>query len=132
MTKKIRFISEVPNTPAAIGPYSKAAKFGDLVFLSGQIGLDPRTGKLVEGGIEAQTKQVLTNAEAVLAATGASFASVIKTTIFLTDLSHFATVNALYEEALKGAKPARSTVQVAGLPAGAIVEIEMVAAIESV
>lgn len=112
--------------PAAIGPYSQAIRAGDFLFTSGQIGLDPAQGTLAEG-VEAQTRQVLANLAAVLAAAGASFADVVKTTIFLADMADFQTVNAIYATAFTAAPPARSTVQVAGLPRAARVEIEMVA-----
>jgi len=112
--------------PAAVGPYSQAIKSGTLVFASGQIGLDPATGKLQEG-LEAQTRQVLANLTAVLRAAGASMADVVKTTIFLVDISQFATVNAIYSTAFPTPPPARSTVQVAALPLGALVEIEAIA-----
>lgn len=115
-----------PHAPAAIGPYSQAIRAGNLLFLSGQLGLDPQTGQLVEG-IEAQTRQVMTNLAAVLAAGGSSFDRVVKTVIFLADLNDFATVNALYGEVFTGAPPARSTVQVAALPRKGLVEIEMIA-----
>ena len=114
--------------PAAIGPYSQAVKVGDLLFTSGQIALDPRTGAIVEGGIEAETRQVLDNLGEVLAAAGAGFGDVVKTTIFLQSLEDFATVNRLYGERVQGTVlPARSTVQVAKLPKGALVEIEAIA-----
>lgn len=115
--------------PAAIGPYSQAIAHGNLLFTSGQIALDPLTGALVEGGIEAETEQAMRNLEAVLAAAGAGFANVLKTTIFLLDMADFDVVNRVYGSALEGAgaPPARSTVQVAGLPRGARVEIEAVA-----
>lgn len=113
--------------PKAIGPYSQAVVAGGFAFASGQIPLDPATGQLVAGDIGAQTRRVFANIEAVLAAAGTSLAKVVKATVFLTDLSHFGAVNAIYEEAFGGAKPARSTVQVAALPRGAQVEIEVVA-----
>lgn len=116
-----------PEAPAAIGPYSHAVRVGDLLLCSGQIPLDPATMKLVEGGIEEQTRQVLVNVAAVLASQGASFTKVAKTTIFLADMGDFQTVNRLYAEAMGEHKPARSTVQVAGLPLGSLVEIEVVA-----
>lgn len=112
--------------PAAVGPYSQAIKTGDLVFASGQLGLDPATGKLQEG-LEAQTHQVLANLAAVLSASGASMADVVKTTIFLVDISQFATVNAIYGTAFPAPPPARSTVEVAALPLGGLVEIEAIA-----
>jgi 2-iminobutanoate/2-iminopropanoate deaminase len=114
--------------PAAIGPYSQAVRAGDLVFTSGQIGLDPATGELVEGGVEAQTRRVLENLTHVLAAAGASWSDVVRTTVFLADLGDFAVVNRLYGERVGGGVlPARSTVQVARLPRGAAVEIDAVA-----
>ncbi len=114
--------------PGAIGPYSQAVAAGGYVFTSGQIGLDPASGQLVEGGIEAQTRQVMANLAAVLAAAGLTFADVVKTTIFLIDMNDFAAVNAVYGESFEdGPKPARSTVAVAALPRGARVEIEAVA-----
>lgn len=97
-----------------------------MLYCSGQIPLDPESMKIVEGGIEAQTEQVLSNIEALLDTVGATFGNVVKTTIFLTDLGDFATVNGLYEEAFGQHKPARSTIQVAGLPLGANVEIECI------
>jgi len=120
---------EVINTaaaPAAIGPYSQAIRAGEYVFTSGQIGLEPESGKLVEG-VEAQTKQVLANLKAVLAAAGASFEQIVKTTIFLVDMADFQTVNTLYAAEFAAQPPARSTVQVAALPRKALVEIEVVA-----
>lgn len=115
-----------PDAPAAVGPYSHAARVGDLLFCSGQIPLDPETMKIVDGGIEAQTKQVIANIRALLSTVGTNFDNIAKTTIFLTDLGDFAVVNGLYAEAFGDHKPARSTVQVAGLPLGASVEIECV------
>lgn len=112
--------------PAAIGPYSQAIRSGDLLFTSGQIPLDPATGVLIDGDITAQTRRVMENLSAVLAAAGASFADVVKTTIFLVDLADFAAVNAVYGERFASAPPARSTVQVARLPKEARVEIEMI------
>jgi 2-iminobutanoate/2-iminopropanoate deaminase len=100
---------------------------GELVFLSGQIALDPGTGKLISGDVAAQTKQSLENLKAVLAAAGLSFADVVKTTIFLTDMKDFATVNEIYKSFLGEPYPARSTIAVAALPMGAKVEIEMIA-----
>ncbi len=114
--------------PRAIGPYSQAIESGGLVFLSGQIPLDPATGQLVTGDIRAETERVMANIEAVLVAAGASFADVVKTTIFLTDLADFVAVNEVYGKRFEGiAPPARSTVQVAALPRGARVEIETIA-----
>jgi 2-iminobutanoate/2-iminopropanoate deaminase len=118
------------SAPAAIGPYSQAIRSGDTLYTSGQIPIDPSTGELVAGGIEAQTTRVLDNLQAVLAAAHLTFADVVKTTVFLQDLSHFAAMNALYATYFAPAgviAPARSTVQVAALPKGALVEIECIA-----
>jgi len=112
-----------PGAPAVAGPYSPAVRAGDWVILSGQVGLGP-DGKLVDDTIEAQTRQVLANIEAVLADCGVGWGDVARTGIFLTDLGNFGTVNALYEGAIGANRPARSTVGVAALPAGALVEIE--------
>lgn len=116
--------------PAAIGPYSQAIRIGNTVYTSGQVALDPATGDLVAGGIDAQTTRVLENLKAVLAAAGLDFAHVVKTTVFLKDMADFAAMNALYAKyfAPEGVvAPARSTVQVAALPKGALVEIECIA-----
>ncbi|MCC7385489.1 MAG: RidA family protein [Deltaproteobacteria bacterium] len=120
---------ETADAPRAIGPYSQAicAPPGELVFCAGQIALDPRSGQLVSGGIEAETRRVLQNLEAVLAAAGCTMADVVRTTIYLMDLGDFAAVNALYGERFPKTPPARSTVQVAGLPKGARVEIDAIA-----
>ena len=115
-----------PEAPAAVGPYSHAARVGDVLFCSGQIPLDPESMKIVEGGIEAQTKQVITNIKALLATVDSTLDDVAKCTIFLTDLGDFAAVNALYAEAFGEHKPARSTIQVAALPLGSNVEIECI------
>lgn len=115
------------HAPRAIGPYSQAIRVGDFVFLSGQIPLDPATGELVPGGIEEQTRQVMSNLEAVLQAAGASWGAVIKATIYLTDLSDFSAVNGIYGAHFPTEPPARATVQVTALPRGARVEIEAVA-----
>jgi 2-iminobutanoate/2-iminopropanoate deaminase len=116
-----------PSAPSAIGPYSQAQISGNLLFTAGQIPLVPETMEMVTGSIEAQTGQVLRNLEAILREAGTDWSRVVKTTVFLTDLADFAAFNAVYDQALGGAKPARSTVQVAGLPKGARVEIELVA-----
>ncbi len=121
-----RSVVSTSHAPAAIGPYSQAIRAGQFLFASGQLGLDPATGDLREG-IEAQTRQALFNLQAVLAEAGAGVANVVKTTIFLADLSHFATVNQLYGEVFGHEPPARSTVQVAALPKGGLVEIEVIA-----
>jgi 2-iminobutanoate/2-iminopropanoate deaminase len=112
----------------AIGPYSAAIESGELVFVSGQIPLDPVAGKLVEGDIAAQTRQSLENLKTILAAAGLTFAHVVKTTIFLTSMHDFAAVNDVYKSYLGEPYPARSTIAVAALPMGAKVEIEMIAA----
>ena len=113
--------------PAAIGPYSQAIRSEGFLFCSGQIPLDPATGKIVEGGIEAQAERVLRNLEAVISAGGASLAGVVKTTVYLADLSDFPAVNAVYGKFFPENPPARATVQVAKLPAGALVEIDAIA-----
>jgi 2-iminobutanoate/2-iminopropanoate deaminase len=113
--------------PKAIGPYSVAVQAGILVFTSGQAGLDPVTGDLVPGGIETETRQTLTNLKHVLEAAGTSLSAALKTTVFLTDIGDFSHMNAIYAEYFPSNPPARSTVQVARLPKGACVEIEIVA-----
>jgi len=120
-------IIRTDQAPAAIGPYSQGIKVGSFVFASGQIALDPASGKLVEGGTEAETRQVMKNLLGVLAASGARPKDVVKTTIFLLDLADFGLVNSIYGETFNADPPARSTVQVAGLPRGARVEIEATA-----
>lgn len=119
-------IVQTPKAPAAIGPYSQATRFGNLVITSGQIPLRP-DGTLVEGGIEAQTRQVLDNLSAVLAAAGTDLSRVVKTTVFLADMNEFAAMNAVYAEYFQAPYPARSTVQVARLPRDVRVEIEVMA-----
>ncbi|MCI5625380.1 MAG: RidA family protein [Clostridiales bacterium] len=114
--------------PSAIGPYSQGIKAGNLVITSGQLPLDPATGAFPEG-IEAQTRQSLTNCKAVLEAAGATMADVIKTTVFLSDMNDFAAMNGVYATFFEGACPARSAVQVARLPKDAMVEIECIAAL---
>ena len=113
--------------PGAIGPYSQGVRSGGFLFCSGQIPLDPGTGRMVEGGIEAQTERVLKNLEAVLAAGGASLAKVVKTTVYLADLGDFPAMNAVYGKFFPSLPPARATVQAAKLPAGAMVEIDAIA-----
>ncbi|MCW5935058.1 MAG: RidA family protein [Fimbriimonadia bacterium] len=119
-----------PDAPAAIGPYSQAVRAGNLLFLSGQIPLDPTTGKMIEGGIEAQTRQVMLNLQAVLQAAGVSTDAVVKTTIYLTDMGDFQAVNEIYSQYFNAPFPARATVEVADLPRGAQVEIDAIAFIE--
>lgn len=117
-----------PEAPKAIGPYSQAVELGGFLFLSGQLGLDPATGELAEG-VRAQAERALRNLQAVLAAKGADLGAVAKTTIFLADMKDFSVVNEVYAALFGDHRPARSTVQVAGLPRGALVEIEAVAAV---
>jgi 2-iminobutanoate/2-iminopropanoate deaminase len=115
----------------AIGPYSLGIKVGDFVFCSGQAGVDQSVGKLVTGGIEVETRQTLTNLSNILEAAGSCLDRVVKTTVFLTDMKEFSRMNAVYAEFFKGEPPARSTVQVAALPLGAVVEIEAIALLKS-
>lgn len=122
-----REIIATDRAPAAVGPYSQAVRLGDFVFTAGQIPLNPATGQMVEGGIEAQTRQVLTNVSAVLEAAGTSLAKVVKTTVFLADMGEFKAMNGVYAEFFPAEPPARSTVQVGALPLGARVEIEAIA-----
>jgi len=113
--------------PAAIGPYSQAIGTRELVFCSGQLGLDPATGALVDGGVAAQAERALLNLRAVLDAAGLSFGNVVKTTVFLADMADFAAVNLVYGRFVTDPPPARSTVGVAALPKGGLVEIEAIA-----
>ena len=119
------------NAPQAIGPYEQAIKVGEFVYTSGQIPLDPQTGALVNGGIKEQTCQVLENLKAVLEAAGTSLDRVVKATIFLKNIADFAAMNEVYGAYLGHAKPARSTVAVADLPRGSLVEIDLVALVET-
>lgn len=114
--------------PAALGPYSAGIKAGGMVFLSGQLGLDPRTGQLADG-VVAQAEQSLKNIEVLLAAAGAALDNVVKTTVFLADIADFTAVNEVYASKFPEPYPARSAVQVGALPAGALVEIEVIAAL---
>ena len=116
-----------PDAPAAIGPYSQAIKAGNLLFLSGQIPLDPKTGNLVEGDIEAQTRQVFRNIAAILKAAGASFDNVVSASVFLADMNQFGKVNEIYATYFSAPAPARATVQVARLPKDCLVEIQVTA-----
>lgn len=116
-----------PDAPAAIGPYSQAVSVDGWLFTSGQIGLDPASGEMVAGGFEAQARQVLANLRQVLASAGCSFADVVKATIYVADMADFPRLNELYGEALGDHRPARSTVQAAALPKGALVEIDLIA-----
>ncbi|MBR3503083.1 MAG: RidA family protein [Clostridia bacterium] len=121
-------IISTKDAPAAIGPYSQGIAAGGMVFTSGQLGLDPATGDFAPGGIEAQTRQSLTNVKAVLEAAGADLGKVVKTTVFLKDMNDFAAMNKVYAEFFgEGGCPARSAVEVARLPKGGLVEIEAIA-----
>jgi len=122
-----REIISTEKAPKAVGPYSQAVRAGDFIFASGQVAIDPSTGKLIEGGVAEQTRQALKNLSAVLEAAGSSLAQVVKTTVFLTDMDDFAAMNSVYSEFFPTDPPARSTVEVARLPLGALVEIEAVA-----
>ena len=115
------------NAPAAVGPYSQAIDCGDFVFLSGQIPLVPETGLVAKGGLEAQAHQMFANIQAVLAEAGMSLSNVVKTTVFMTDLSQFAAFNAIYAKYFKAPYPARSCVEVSALPKGVLVECELIA-----
>ncbi|MBR6800346.1 MAG: RidA family protein [Eubacteriaceae bacterium] len=114
------------NAPAAVGPYSQAVIAGDMLFLSGQGGIDPKTGKIVEGGVEAETRQAMENIKALLEEAGTDFTKAVKTTCFLADMGDFAKFNAIYAEYFT-TKPARSCVAVKDLPLGFLVEVEVVA-----
>jgi 2-iminobutanoate/2-iminopropanoate deaminase len=122
-----RRIIHTDNAPKAIGPYSQAVRTGEFIFTAGQIPLDPATMKLVEGDITVQTRRALTNLSNVLEAAGSSLGRVLKTTVFLADFNDFQAMNAVYAEFFGDQPPARSTIQAARLPAGALVEIEAIA-----
>ena len=124
MNKKI---ITTPEAPAAIGPYSQAIRIGDFLYTSGQISLDPNSMELITGNIEVETERVLKNIEAILLADGLSLNNIIKTTVYLTDLSEFGRMNQVYEKFFIETKPARACVQVAALPKGAKVEIDAIA-----
>lgn len=124
-----REIIATDKAPAAIGPYSQAVRVGHFVFTAGQVPLDPATGQMVEGEIQAQTRQALTNLSAVLEAAGTSTAHVVKTTVFLADMGEFQAMNGVYAEFFPDAPPSRSAIQAAALPLGARVEIEAIAII---
>ena len=130
MTSHGKSAVSTPNAPAAIGPYSQAVQTGEMIYASGQVPLDPVTGKMVDGGIREQTVRVLENLQAVLAAAGASLAQVVKTTVFLKNIGDFAIMNEVYGRYFAAEDviaPARSTVEVARLPKDALVEIEVIA-----
>lgn len=123
-------VIQTAEAPAAIGPYSQAIRIGSMVYTSGQVAIDPATGQLVTGGIEAQTHRVLQNLQAVLAASGLDLSRVVKTTVFLKNMTDFSAMNSIYAEYFQtksGPAPARSTVEVARLPKDALVEIEAIA-----
>ena len=121
----MKTVISTPNAPGAIGPYSQAVKVGALLFLSGQLGIDPATGAIT-GGVAAQTKQALTNAKAILEAAGSTMDKVVKTTVFLSDIGNFAAMNEVYGTFFTaGSYPARSAFEVAALPKGGLVEIEL-------
>ena len=123
----MKTVISTPNAPGAIGPYSQAVKVGSLLFLSGQLGIDPKTGEIT-GDVAAQTKQALTNAKAILEAAGSTMDKVVKTTVFLSDIGNFAAMNEVYGTFFTaGSYPARSAFEVAALPKGGLVEIELVA-----
>ncbi len=123
-------IISTPNAPKAIGPYSQAVKSGNLIFVSGQISIDPSNGCTMHGGVESQTKMALDNLKAVLEAAGSSLEKVVKTTVFLKRMEDFKFMNGVYEKYFTGNFPARSTIQVAGLPKDVDVEIEAIATLD--
>ena len=124
-----RTVIHTDHAPKAIGPYSQAIRVGDFIYTAGQVSIVPATGDLIAGDIEAQTRQVLNNLKAVLEAAGSGLDKVVKTTVFMTNLGDFTRMNGVYAEFFPSQPPARSTVQVAALPKGAMVEIECVAVI---
>lgn len=125
MPKKIL---DVPSAPAPVGPYSVATEANGFVFVSGQVGMDTQAGKLADGGVEAETHQIMENLAAILGDLGLGYDDIVKTTIFLADMADFPVVNAAYGRYVDAAKPARSTVEVAALPLGVQIEIEVIAA----
>ncbi len=125
----MRTAIETDGAPGAIGPYSQAVRDGRMLFVSGQVALDPTTGELIAGDVAAQTERVMRSAGAILAAGGADYQDVVRTTVYLVDLADFSAMNEVYARYFAAPEPARSTVQVAGLPKGASVEIDMIAAL---
>ena len=123
----MELINHAPNVPAAVGPYSQAMRSGNLLFCSGQIPINPESGRIEVTDVEGQARQVLGNIQALLMSQNLNFSHVVKATVFLQSMADFPKVNPIYEEAFQGHKPARSTVAVAGLPLGALIEIETVA-----
>lgn len=126
MKSEKRIIS-IADAPAAVGPYSQGVALKDLVFFSGQIAIDPKIGKLIDGDVVAQTKQILKNIDNLLKSEGLTAENVVKTTVFITDITKFAAVNAAYAEYFSSNPPARSCIEVSALPLGALVEIEIIA-----
>ncbi len=122
-----KIVISTTNAPAAVGPYSQATKFGQLIFVSGQLPIDPQNGEIVKGGIETQTRQVLKNLNEVLLAAGASLTTVLKTTIFIKNMNDFMKINEVYSEFFNTDPPARSCVEVAKLPKDALIEVEVIA-----
>jgi 2-iminobutanoate/2-iminopropanoate deaminase len=127
----MELINNALNVPAAVGPYSQAVKQGGLLFCSGQIPINPASGKIEATDVEGQARQVLANIASLLASQGLAMTDVVKATVFLQQMADFPKVNPLYEAAFGGHKPARSTVAVAGLPLGALIEIEVIAALKA-
>ena len=125
--RETRSVIHTEHAPKAIGPYSQAIRSGGFVYTAGQVGFNPASGQIVEGGIEAQTRQALHNIKAILEAAGTSLDRVVKTTVFMADLSQFSAMNAVYAEFFPSNPPARSTFQVAALPRNALIEIEAIA-----
>lgn len=125
--KKIVFTDQAPRP---IGPYSQAVIFDRLVFISGQIGVDPQTGELVPGGVAEETRQIFKNLKEILSAIGLNFSHIVKTTVYLTDLSTFSVMNAVYSEYFENSYPARATIEVKALPKNARVEIDAIAVLE--
>jgi 2-iminobutanoate/2-iminopropanoate deaminase len=123
----VKTIIKTDNAPPAVGPYSLAVKARDFIFVSGQVGIDPETGKLIDGGIEKQTEQALENIKAILEAAGLDLGAVVKATVFLQHIGDFASMNGVYGSYFKSDPPARAAFEVARLPLGALVEIEVVA-----
>ncbi len=124
-----RKVVHTENAPAALGPYSQAVVASNMVYCSGQIAIDPATGKVVEGGVVEQTEQVMKNLEAVLSAAGSGFSNVVKTTIYLADMDDFQAVNEVYARSFESAPPARATIQVSRLPLDVRVEIDAIATV---
>ncbi len=127
----MELINNAPNVPAAVGPYSQAVKQGELLFCSGQIPINPASGKIDATDVEGQARQVLANIASLLASQGLAMTDVVKATVFLQQMADFPKVNPIYEAAFGGHKPARSTVAVAGLPLGSLIEIEVIAALKA-